>query len=108
MPKTATPEKFGFLPPPELLARLAAWKPGTTDISEQANRDRAAWAEAPLRYFAHLTGLDYEADQPATALRDLLGDLMHLCDVLEIDFDGELDVARGHYNAEISEESEAS
>lgn len=70
------------------------------------NLNRAEWAKQALETFICKTGTDWD-----TALPDLLGDLMHLCDH-ETLTDGEtgfnfaaaLDTARMHYQAEINGE----
>lgn len=59
------------------------------------NDDRSRWADAAILEFRRQTGSDLE-----DALSDLLADAMHWCDRNEIDFDNELDRARGHYDAE--------
>lgn len=100
MPK---PDKFGFTPQPALRKRLAKWKLAADDCSPEANRDRSMWAEAAARYFADLTGLDWDADEPETAISDLLADLMHLADSLSLDFDSMIYRARNHYDEETAE-----
>lgn len=62
------------------------------------NDDRAGWAHKALVAFMIETGSD-----KSSAIRDLLGDLMHWCDRNGIDFNTELDAARYFYHAETSE-----
>jgi hypothetical protein len=64
------------------------------DVDGQ-NGDRAKWAKTALQAFMAQTGVDYE-----DALRDLLGDLMHLSDREPFDFEAAMERARGHYAAE--------
>ncbi|WP_439412613.1 hypothetical protein [Enterobacter ludwigii] len=61
---------------------------------EPDNAERSALAAEILCYFATRTGL---AD---TLMVDLVTDLMHLCDRLDIDFAGVLNVAAMHHEAE--------
>lgn len=72
------------------------------------NTDRAEWAKSALDVFAGETGLDadVEADGYYTAVKDLLGDLMHFCNQNEIDFDAALAGAETHFTAELAEEIE--
>jgi hypothetical protein len=67
---------------------------------EGKNADRAEWAGSALRHFQCTTGTDYE-----DALGDLLGDLMHWCDRNNFDFEAALERARGHYEAETTDET---
>lgn len=76
--------------------------PTTADIAAH-NHDlilMAAWAGHGLLAFANRTmpGGDEEIE---TALGDLLGDLMHLCDAADIDFDNVLNHGAMHYESEI-------
>lgn len=77
---------------------------------EPTNNDRAQWALRAFTQFARDTsGGDFY-------LRDLLCDLMHLCDDTKkmkkfckgnvFDFDNELEAARNFYNEEITEKQE--
>jgi hypothetical protein len=71
------------------------------------NADRAAWVIAALERFGALTGqrgyftepVDREAACEIVA--DFLGDLLHLCDRLGLDFDPLLDRGRGDFEAEV-------
>ena len=47
---------------------------------EELNDARAMWAEAALRTFADVSGLDIEADGWDTAICNLVADLRHLAD----------------------------
>ena len=57
-------------------------------MTEPTNKDRANWAFVGVKAFAEETGLDIapEADGLETAISDFLVDLLHLCDVNELDF----------------------
>lgn len=65
-------------------------------FTDPTNEDRAAWAQAAVRVFMRITGTDDE-----DAISDLLGNLMHLCDVRGDDFTALLNRGAGHYQAEI-------
>jgi hypothetical protein len=77
--------------------------------AEPPNTHRALLGALAVASFAGGSGMrpDVQAD-PETALSDLLADLMHWCDVREIDrsrlssidFDSALTRARHHYDAE--------
>jgi hypothetical protein len=67
---------------------------------EGKNYARAAWAGSALRHFQSKTGTDYE-----DSLGDLLGDLMHWCDRNNFDFELALERARGHYEAETTDDT---
>jgi hypothetical protein len=67
------------------------------------NARRAAWALLALTHFAEGTGLDPVADDPNTALADLLADLRHLCDALDIDFAASDTHAYQHYCEDLSD-----
>ena len=94
-------DRYTFTPSPELLAKLQ--EPSPDCEGREMNLSRARWAEAPLCYFSQITGSDMDGDDP-TALGDLLGDLMHYCDVQEIDFEETLQRARRYYYDEKHEE----
>ena len=70
-----------------------------TDFNEQngpANKTRGGWARAALAAFAQAKGeVQDEAD-----IRDLLTDLLHLCEEDGINFTHELDMATDNYHAE--------
>jgi hypothetical protein len=67
------------------------------------NARRAAWALLALTHFADVTGLDPVADDPHTALADLLADLRHLCDALDIDFAASDTHAYQHYCEDLAD-----
>jgi hypothetical protein len=62
---------------------------------DRENDDRSKWAEAAVREFVLTTGADL-----CDAVSDLLADIMHWCDRHDIDFDHELERAKGHYHDE--------
>jgi len=62
---------------------------------ENMNGNRAEWAAVALRQFRRKTGCDYE-----DSLGDLLGDLMHWRHRANVDFEAELDRARGYHEEE--------
>lgn len=61
---------------------------------------RAVWASRSIKLFMEMTGTDLE-----DAVADLLCDLMHYCNLRkdDVDFDAELDRARGHYKEELKD-----
>jgi hypothetical protein len=63
------------------------------------NTQRAWWAENATAHFAHLVGLDPEAER-AEALHDLLCDLGHYADRLRLDFQEEIQRAIDTWKAE--------
>lgn len=67
---------------------------------EPDNAERSALAAEILCYFATRTGLARSDESADTLMVDLLTDVMHLCDRLEIDFSGVLNVAAMHHEAE--------
>lgn len=67
---------------------------------EPDNAERSALAAEILCYFATRTGLARSDESADTLMVDLVTDLMHLCDRLEIDFSGVLNVAAMHHEAE--------
>jgi hypothetical protein len=67
------------------------------------NARRAVWALLALNHFAEVTGLDPVADDPHTALADLLADLRHLCDALDIDFGASDAHAHQHYLEDLAD-----
>ena len=64
------------------------------------NADRALWGEEALRVFMKRTGLE-EVDGFDTGLVDLLCDLHHLSDGLNLDFTDLLRQADNHYRCEV-------
>ena len=67
---------------------------------EPDNADRSAMAAETLCYFARQTGLARSDESVDTIMRDLITDLMHLCDRLDIDFSGLLTVSSMHHEDE--------
>lgn len=65
------------------------------------NADRAEWAAQTLLKFMAITQSDAEC-----AIADLLCDLRHLCDRLDLDHAIELAKAKNHYTHEVSEAQE--
>lgn len=63
------------------------------------NIERAGWAEVAVEAFCKETGLSH-FDGFETIGADFIGDLMHLCDMLEIPFEEILEAGRRHYEAE--------
>lgn len=70
------------------------------------NLDRSTWADAALDAYARLTRTIPEDSDTEELVRDLLTDLMHLCDRDGVDFAQELEYARGNYQEEMDEEAE--
>ena len=68
--------------------------------SEADNAGRAGAAAAALVTFAHCTGLDTDEEPAATAVVDLLADLMHLCGGTGMPFCELLVSAAQHYGCE--------
>jgi hypothetical protein len=66
------------------------------------NRDRAGWAAKALR--AHSQAVGNHEEGPETILSDLLGDLLHWCNSMNIQFDSALLVAESNYAEEVAEE----
>ena len=80
-----------------------------TRTGEPLNRDRGAYAMRALQQFAN----DTEGGELDCALRDLLGDLMHLCHQERlkdggepVSFEDELERARDFFKDELFEEAE--
>lgn len=59
-----------------------------------------ASAAAAVKTFASCTGLDSENDLAATAITDLLANLMHLCNAIELPFSELLSCAGEHFENE--------
>jgi len=73
---------------------LCHW--GQQKECHEDNNIRAMWAAAALKEYVANTGEDeFEA-----TISDLLGDLMHLCDALDVDFDEALRRGRNAYEPE--------
>lgn len=79
-------------------------------MNEPTNTDRARWAKNAIDFFAEETGLmpDIEEDEReyATAVADLLSDIIHFCNQNEINFFDALDRAEMNFDAEVHEEIE--
>ncbi len=60
------------------------------------NRRRAGFALVALHAYAKRLG-GAEREEAETHFGDLLGDMIHLADALEIDFEGAMNKARGNY-----------
>ncbi|MEN4624413.1 hypothetical protein ABEH29_23895 [Pantoea agglomerans] len=69
-------------------------------LSEADNAGRAGAAAAALVTFARCTGLDADGEPAATAVVDLLADLMHLCGGTGMPFCELLVSAAQHYGCE--------
>ena len=71
-------------------------------IQQQDSYDGAAIesAAAAVNMFASCTGLDSENDLAATAITDLLTNLMHLCEVIDLPFCELLSSAGEHFENE--------
>lgn len=67
---------------------------------EPDNAYRSAMDAETLCYFARQTGLARSDESVDTIIGDLLTDLMHLCDRLDIDFSGLLTVSSMHHEDE--------
>lgn len=71
-----------------------------TDVIRANNNRRAGWALIGFNaYSERVHGTSQE--EPDTGLIDMLGDLLHLCDLLNVNFDLMVERARGHYEAEL-------
>lgn len=69
-------------------------------MSEADNAGRAGAAAAALVTFARCTGLDADGEPAATAVVDLLANLMHLCGGTGMPFCDLLVSAAQHYGCE--------
>lgn len=67
---------------------------------EPDNDARSAIAAETLCYFARQTGLARSGESVDTIMGDLITDLMHLCDKLNIDFSALLTVSSIHHDNE--------
>lgn len=66
---------------------------------QEDNNLRAKFAAKAVYHYARRTGtLD---EEPALSISDMLGDLRHLCDALDLDFDELVERGAFHYSAEI-------
>ena len=73
-------------------------------MNEPTNKDRAERADHILRLYAELEGSEAYEDDSAALLTDLLADLMHWAEEEELDFQDQLESAKGHYEAEVNGE----
>ncbi|MGR7464166.1 hypothetical protein ACU60T_23350 [Klebsiella aerogenes] len=85
-------------PIPALVALIV--EADQTQGTEPDNAERSALAAEILCYFASRTGQTRSGDPVDTIMVDLLTDVMHLCDSLDIDFQGALAVAAMHHGDE--------
>lgn len=93
-------------PPPTPWKRQAGSatpdEPGGDEISL---RKRAWQAEEAVRCYAAKTGFNYEDEEDREqCVMQLLGDIRHLCDREDFDYDELADEAEKHYDAEIDGE----
>ena len=66
---------------------------------EPTNQERADRIDSVMQaYCLGLEGCDWDGDEDD--VRDLLADMMHFCQRMEIDFEANLVVARNNYEAE--------
>lgn len=71
-----------------------------------SNADRADRAQFALEWYADRAGADPNDEGFDTLARDLLADLMHFCEREGIDFEGNLEIARMHFDVELEEENQ--
>lgn len=76
-------------------------------FGEPTNEDRAGWAMAAVDTFAERTGLNGADEELETKVGDLLGNLMHLCTINNVDFEQVLETGRMHFEAELVDEAKA-
>lgn len=70
-----------------------------SDFGEPTNEERAERIDTVMQaYCLTLDGRDFEGDEDD--VRDLLADLMHFCERMEIDFEENLRIARTNFEAE--------
>ncbi|WP_261665592.1 hypothetical protein [Erwinia mallotivora] len=96
----------------QALERIARCAPDAAAVPLiHGNMDRVVLAAEAVWLFARRTGLDSEGEYAATAVQDLMSNLMHLCRLESITEDGEgfddlLRMARFNFEAECGEEGE--
>ena len=97
--------------PATLLETMAAQVEKATGIVMiRSNDDRAALAAAMLWQFARKTGLDDDGEPLDTVLTDFMANLLHLCEYVNPDGNGEarfnaaLAMARMHFEQECQED----
>jgi hypothetical protein len=64
------------------------------------NTRRAGFVISALRAYSQKTGMSGEDFE--TTISDMLGDMRHLCDALDVDFDAASERGGGHYEAEVT------
>lgn len=64
------------------------------------NSIRAGFASTGVKAFARRVGI-FQGENLETAISDFLGDLMHLCDALDIPFEAMVDRGAFHHDAEL-------
>ena len=72
---------------------------GNAQACQDDNNQRAAFAGLALKAYAKRTG-GLTGEPPETVIGDLLNDMRHLCDALDLDFDA-LAHNDMHYTAEL-------
>lgn len=71
---------------------------------QQRNDARASFAARALMLYGSISSDSAEYDSADSMVMDLLVDLRHLCDALNVDFDEQVDSSRINYAAEIQGE----
>ncbi|MGW5147591.1 hypothetical protein [Rhodococcus koreensis] len=71
--------------------------------TEHGNAANAVWAGAALAKYGNTVRGEH-TEPLRTVFTDLLGDLLHLADALNLDFDDALRTAAEHYTAEVDGE----
>jgi hypothetical protein len=87
-------------------ADLPEWQQFRLDYDPDANIPgnnavRAGFASTGIIAFAKRVGLLNDEGGVETAISDFLGDLMHLCDALDITFEDMVSMGAFHYDAEL-------
>ena len=76
-------------------SKVGEWE---STMREPTNEDRAGWANTAVTAFAEaVRETDMLDEEKGLVISDLLCDMMHLCDMEEIDWDRCVVRARGHY-----------
>src|SRR5512136_1220381 len=77
---------------------------GETNTDEPTNEERANRIDTVMQaYCLTLEGRDFDGDEDD--VKDLLTDLMHFCERMEINFEANLRVARNNYEHESNAEA---
>ncbi len=71
-------------------------------MDEVTNEERAEAARKTLNYFGEVVPMG--DDEIETLAGDLLCNIFHLCDELDIDHDRVIDMATYHYESEVAKE----